>query len=55
MKTLGIALLVTLYLLIAIPARIVYYAIGYALAVVLFIVGGVVVMLYKGIAAVTRY
>lgn len=55
MKTLGVAILVTLYLLVAIPVRIVYYAIGYMLAVSLFVIGGAMVITYKGIAAITRH
>lgn len=55
MKTLMLAILITLYMVIAIPVRIVYYAIGYVLAVTLFIVGGVMVLTYKGVAAITRH
>ena len=55
MKTLMWAILITLYMLVASPVRIIYYVVGYALAVTLFIVGGVMVLTYKGVAAITRH
>lgn len=55
MKTLMVAILITLYMVIAIPVRIAYYMVGYVLAVTLFIVGGVMVLTYKGVAAITRH